>query len=116
MLKNIAIEYYRQGCNCSQCILKACSDKYNLKLPKECFDMCIGIYNGFGAGGICSVLVACIMIIGVMHPDDVAYKRILMIDGFAEKTGNINCGSIREKNCENIIKNACDILERVVEL
>lgn len=114
MLKNIAIQYYRKGFNCSQCIIKACSDKYNLKLPKECLDMCKGVYNGFGTGGICSVLVACIMIISFMYPEDVAHRRILVIDGFVQKMGSINCGSIREQNCENVINNACDILEEVI--
>ncbi len=115
MLKDIALEYYYKGFNCSQCILLACNHKYNLTLPKECIEMCRGVYNGFGTGGICSVLVACVMIISFMYPEDVSHRRMCMTDSFAQKMGNINCGKIREDNCEKIIENACDILEEVLK-
>lgn len=113
MLKNLALKYLKNGYNCSQCILMACCEYYNLNLPKQCYEMCNGIYNGMGIGGMCSVLTACIMIISIMHPEDIACKRMLMIDCFNEKNKGINCGKIRQDDCETIISNACEILERI---
>lgn len=114
MLKNKALEYYKQGNNCSQCILKACNDTFFLNLPRECYMLNGGIYNGFGVGSVCSVLVACIMVIAYMYPQDNGSLRMKMTDGFAQKMGSINCGKIRCQDCSHIICCACDILEEII--
>lgn len=115
MLKDMALKYYRRGENCSQCVLRACNEKYGLSFSEDCFSMCGGIWGGFGVGSICSVLVACIMIIARMCPQDTARKRIQMIDRFNSELGGINCGKIRKGDCEKIIRASCDILEEIIE-
>lgn len=114
MLKKQAVEYFNEGYNCSQCILKAANDIYRLNLPTECVNMCIGVNNGFGIGGVCSVLVACIMVISIMCPDDIKFKRIKLLDEFMADNGSINCGEIRKSNCINIIEDTCDMLEKII--
>lgn len=115
MLKNRAIRFYNSGYNCSQCIIKAANEKYGLQLPNECIKMCIGVNNGFGIGSVCSVLMACIMILSVMYPDDIKSKRMKMINEFVCKNGSVNCGKIMKNDCINIIESSCDILENIIE-
>ncbi len=115
MLKIRALKYYSKGYNCSQCILKAASETYGLNLPDECINMCRGISNGLGIGGICSVLIACVMIISILCPEkNIKAYRIKMTDMFAAENGNLNCGKIRKNDCRHIIETSCDILEKII--
>ncbi len=114
MLKERAICYYKKGCNCSQCILKAAEEEYCLDIPRECCKSCEGIYNGLGIGSVCSVLIGCIMVIGIVGKD-VSFSRLDMTDRFNRKFGSINCGSLkRSPDCCDIIAGACDILEDIL--
>ncbi len=114
MLKNIALCYYKKGCNCSQCILRAAEEEYNIIVPKQCYESCDGIYNGLGIGSVCSVLIGCIMVIGLVGRD-VSYKRLDMTERFSRKFGSVNCSClIKNRECCDIIAGACDILEDVL--
>ncbi|MGN1317490.1 MAG: C-GCAxxG-C-C family (seleno)protein [Lachnospirales bacterium] len=115
MLKNMAVRYYREGYNCSQSVLMAANEKYSLNLPHKCIKMCEGVSNGLGIGSVCSVLVACIMVISLMCEKEVKMKRLEMIDKFDKVNGGINCGKIRDNDCIKIIENSCDILEDLVK-
>lgn len=115
MLKKRAVKYYKNGYNCSQCILKACADEYNVKIPKECIMMCNGINNGLGVGSVCSVLLACIMFLSIKEPENIQHKRMLMVDEFAKINGSMNCCKIKKNDCTLIIENACDILEKIID-
>lgn len=114
MLKERAIYYYKKDCNCSQCILKAAEEEYCINIPKECCKCCEGIYNGLGIGSVCSVLIGCIMVIGIVGRD-VSFRRLVMTDRFNRKFGSINCSSLkRSPDCCEIISGACDILEDIL--
>ncbi len=114
MLKERALRYYKTGCNCSQCILKAAEEEYGLTIPQECYECCEGIYNGFGIGSVCSVLIGCIMVIGLSGVD-VSCRRLYMTERFNSKFCSVNCGClIRDNECSNIIADACDILEDIL--
>lgn len=115
MLKDKAIEYYQRGYNCSQCIIKACEEEFDLKIASDCYKSLDGVYNGFGIGSTCCVLIACIMIIGIVG-DDVAYKRLKMTEGFKKKLGTTECCIIKnEAGCERIITSACEVLSSVLK-
>lgn len=114
MLKDRAIRFYNSDYNCSQCIIKAANEKYGLNLPDECVKMCIGVNNGLGIGSVCSVLMACVMILSVMFPDDIKRKRMAMINEFVCQNGSVNCGKIMKSNCCDIIESSCDILEKII--
>ncbi len=114
MLKERAICYYEKGCNCSQCILKAAEEEYDINIPKECCQSCEGIYNGLGIGSVCSVLIGCIMVIGIIDRD-VSLRRLIMTERFNKRFGSVNCSCIkRDFDCCNIIAGACDILEDIL--
>lgn len=115
MLSERALEYYKGGINCSQCILKACEDEYNFKISEDLYKACSGFYNGMGIGGCCGVLIACVMAIGILC-DDVPYCRLEMVEKFNCKEGGMNCCKIKNnEGCESIIKNSCEVLADIIE-
>ena len=115
-MKRLAIEFYRNGFNCSQAILKAISKKFDIKLPNECINLCTGINNGFGIQSVCSVLVACIMGLGLFFDDQTTKKlRIKFLNQFNLKYKTLNCERLSEKyNCEKIISDAADMIEKII--
>lgn len=115
MLGDIAVGYYRAGYNCSQCILMASKDHYNIEFCDNCVKMCCGINNGFGFGGMCSVLIACIMVLSSLIPEDIGRNRILFAEDFNRLNGSMYCGKIKADDCETVIKNACNLLEKYIK-
>jgi hypothetical protein len=110
-----ALYYHNEGYNCSQCVLMAYADVYKKELSSEIINMCSAVNNGFGTGGICSVLSACVMLFGIVA-DDVTAKemRVMLFDEFIEKYKNLNCMAVSGEGCENIILSACEITQRLI--
>ena len=119
-MKEKAIYYYRNGYNCSACILKAAEEVYNIPITKQSLEMCSGISNGFGTGGMCSVLVAGIMVLGLIF-DEAAVRRMRLefLTGFSEKYGSINCSKLKNGQagifCEDLIGDAAKMLGEIIE-
>ncbi|WP_058486129.1 C-GCAxxG-C-C family (seleno)protein [Defluviitalea phaphyphila] len=116
-----AIHYYNKGYNCSQCILKAAEEYFNLKVPKECYDLCKGINVGLGIGSTCSVIEAATMIFGLMFDErTVKILRIKFIDKFQKEYGVVNCSQLRKirnkyGNCRIIIEKSAIIIKELIE-
>lgn len=71
-MKEKTMAYCRAGENCSLALLRAASDQYGFPLSKELIDSCGAVCSGFGIGGICSALVAAIMILGILFEPEEA--------------------------------------------
>ena len=123
-MQDLAILFYKNGFNCSQCILKAAEKKFNISLSKETIRMCSAINNGFGVESICSVLVSCIMVLGLIFDAQTAKAlRIKFLNEFNLKYGSLNCPRLKalnnknkNTNCEEIISGAASILEKIILL
>lgn len=115
-MKQLAVGFYKNGFNCSQAILKAVSKKFNIKLSNECLSLCSGVNTGFGIKSICSVLVACIMALGLIFDSQTVKRlRIKFLNEFNLKYKNLNCAGLSEKySCEKIISDAASILEKII--
>jgi len=118
-MKNKVLEYYYQGYNCSQCILKAAEQKYKIPISKQTLNLCKGVNNGFGIGGFCSVITAGIMILGLLFDEEtVKLTRLKLINEFQEKYSSLNCSQIKkskgEGSCEIFIVEAADIIDRII--
>lgn len=119
-MKNLAVEYHREGYNCSQCILKAVECKYRVNIPIEVLNSCSAVSNGFGYGGICSALVAGVMVFGILGGEDNAKSmRIKMFTRFQEIHESFNCGQlVMEKcqcrNCDTLISEIAEIIENIL--
>lgn len=120
MMKNKALQFYRQGYNCSQCILKAAECKFNIPVSKQSLNCCAAINNGFGIGGMCSVLIAGVMVFGMLFDEQTAKRlRLRLLDDFHSKFKGINCGHITKgrdeiDSCEDIIGEIADMIEKYV--
>ena len=114
MLGDIALKYYKQGESCSKCIFKACEDVYKIKLPNEIYEMCGGLNNGFGVGGMCSAAVTSVMFAAFYLGEDENRARIYFLTSLQEKMKSTACGKLK-KNCGNAIKQCGDLLEETIE-
>ncbi len=114
-----ALEFYHQGYNCSQCILKAAEKKYNFTLSEREMNMFSGISAGFGIGGICSAIVAGIVLLGMFFEEDrVEVLRLEMMNTFQERYSSLNCSKLRkltgEYYCEEFITEAAGIIDNII--
>ena len=112
-MKEIAKKYYSEGMGCSRSILMAFRDKYGY-VTDEVINSANAINNGFGIGGMCSALVAGIMIIGLLYEEEEAYsERMKLMSCFQCRFCPINCMSLaKERNdCTDLIDCVCDYLE-----
>ena len=82
-MKEKTIAYCRAGENCSLALLRAASDQYGFPLPKELIDSCGAVCSGFGIGGICSALVAAIMVLGILFEPEEAKEASVFPAGFS---------------------------------
>lgn len=119
-MKEKTLSYYRQGYNCSQCILKAAEQIYRIPISKSSMDMCSGVTGGFGIGGMCSVLIAGIMVFGLLFDKDtVKSMRVRLLDEFNEKYGDLNCCCLRKHRkaghmCEEIVGDIAQMVEKII--
>lgn len=119
-MKEKTLFYYRQGYNCSQCILKAAEQIYRIPISKNSMDMCCGVTGGFGIGGMCSVLIAGIMVFGLLFDKNaVKSMRVQLLDEFNGKYGDLNCGCLKKHRkagymCEEIVGDIAEMVEKII--
>lgn len=121
MLKEKALYFYQEGYNCSQCILKAAEQVYKIPISKNSLNMCSGISTGFGIGGMCSVLIAGIMVFGLMFDEQKAKRlRIKFLNEFNSKHHNLNCSALKQErkqglHCEELVCDIADLIEKIID-
>lgn len=117
MLSDRAIGYYRQGSSCSRCIMQAASEKYRLETDNITYAL-DGFAGGLGIGAVCGIPLVCIMVLGMICTDETVLKakRLEFIMRFNEKFHSLNCGDIcgRVKDCEEVIRAGCNIIEEII--
>ena len=120
-MKTKALHYYNQGYNCSQCVLKALEDKYKVNIPKQSYAMCSAVSNGFGVGGMCSVLIAGIMAFGVLFDEQTAKRlRIKLLSRFQETHKSNSCESLKMerrsgRKCEVLVADIAELIDEIIE-
>lgn len=120
-MRKKALQYYKQGCNCSQCILKAAEGKYRIRLPEQCMDMCSVINTGFGIGELCSPLIAGVMVFGLLF-DDVTAKemRLKLFDEFFVLHDSLHCAALKKERkagsrCEELVCEIAGLVEDIID-
>lgn len=105
------------GANCSQAILLAAAEEYGFSLPQEILDACRGISSGFGIQGMCSGIVAAVMVLGLLFEEEVKEKRILFLMQIQERLGALECGRLaaQREDCVGLLEEIAEVLEKVVE-
>jgi len=98
-------------------MLRAVSEKYDIKLPDDIEKMMKGISNGFGTGHICAALASSVMAIGLACPErEVISARMELLDKFHDKFGTLSCSSLKASNdCKDVIAECAGILDEVID-
>lgn len=106
------------GENCSRIILQAAAEEYGISLSEDILAACGGINGGFGIGGMCSGLVAAVMVLGLLFDEEeIKIKRILFLIKVQERFGYLDCCrlSALEGDCSGVLEDIAEILQEVIE-
>ena len=106
------------GDNCSQIILRAAAEEYGFSLPEELLAACGGIHGRFGINGMCSALVAAVMVLGLLcDAEELKLKRILFLLQAQERFGSLDCCRLSTlgADCSGVLGEIADILQEVLE-
>lgn len=117
-MKERAITYCQQGENCSFALLHAASDVYGFPLSEELIHSCRAISGGFGIGGICSTLVAAMMILGILFDTEEAKrKRLFFLLEFHDTYHAFECPALSagKENCNEMIGEIADLLQKQIQ-
>lgn len=119
-MKNRAIFFYRNGFNCAQCILKAAEETFHIPISRQCLDSCSAVNSGFGIGGMCSVLIAGILVFGILFDSTTAKRlRLMLLSSFQERHQGMSCGHIKksrgeQESCEEIVGEVAEMIEELI--
>lgn len=128
MLKEVAAKYYlEQGCNCSESLLYAASEYYDLGLSAETLKVMGGFGGGMGCKTTCGALsgsiaaLSCMFLKGKAHDN----PEMMKISGgfvkkFEEKLGDTLCSVLEARNkkpdvrCVLTVELAAETLEEYI--
>lgn len=130
MLRDRIYDYYvTKDCNCSEALLHAANDEYQLGLQDDDFRFIGGFGAGFGCGRTCGVLCAGVAAIslkfvtGRAHTtEDLNLKCTAYVDNFMDLLGSDNCDHLRDLHhqpepdirCIETVMIAADALEKTM--
>jgi len=120
LLREKALQFRRQGYNCSQCIVKAAGNIYGIPAPEQVLSACQGINAGLGIGYMCDILLAGVMVFGLLF-DETSTKRlrIRLLSRFSEKHPQMDCCVLiklrkDDTRCEGLIGETADLIEEII--
>lgn len=119
MLKAHIRKICMDGEGCSRILLRAAAEEYGFSLPPELLDACSGINGGFGIDGLCSGLVAGVMVLGLLfEEDEVKGRRILFLLRAQERFGALDCCCLSaafQGDCCGLLEEIAEILQEIIE-
>ena len=118
MLKERIQAHCEAGENCSRIILQAAAEEYGFSLSEDILAACGGINGGFGINGMCSGLVAAVMVLGLLFDEEeVKIKRLLFLMKAQEIFGGLDCCRLSAlgEDCSGLLEEIAEILQEVIE-
>lgn len=109
---------YTEGENCSRAILRAASEKYKFPLSQELLDSCNAMSAGFCIGGMCSAIIAGVMVFGVLFPaDEAKQKSLILFCNVQDRWNCMDCCKLSAKrdNCNDLIWEISAIIEEIID-
>lgn len=114
--------------SCSEAILHAADEFYDLRLDENCFKMVAPFSGGFLTEDVCGILTASLTVLGIIYTDGVAHKSDILalatkeyITRFKNELKSTNCFNLKEmfrddvSGCLGIIIKGGTILEEIIE-
>lgn len=119
MLKERIQAYCDRGENCSRIILQAAAEEYDISLSEDILAACGGIQGGFGIGGMCSGIVAAVMVLGLLlEEEEIKLKRILFLLKVQERFCGLDCCRLSAlgTDCSSVLEGIAEVLQEVIEM
>ena len=124
-MENKALDYYRNGFNCAQSVLKACNEELNLtENENELLKASMGLGTGMFVGETCGAVTGAIMALSLKLGSSEAadrenmrkvFKQIKIFEtNFKEKNCSMNCKelkTIHNIDCQKVIKDSAEQLK-----
>lgn len=114
--------------NCSETMLYAANEEYNLNLTKETFKIMAAFGGGMAVGSTCGVITGAISVFGLLFTEDRAHEsdRVKLltaefIENFINECSTENCLKLKEKyrdedtRCFKIIEKGAIILDTIIK-
>lgn len=130
----LAMDYFNRGLYCSEALLKAFNEVYDLGLPPSAYKIATGFGSGMGETGCaCGAVTSCVMVLGlVAGRDDSSQSEALVFDGVKElqtafrNTYRSTCCKVLTKDvtwgskehtaqCEAIVGKAAQLTQSILE-
>lgn len=117
-MKENTLIFLQQGETCSRSILLGAAKTYGFTPSKDLLDGCGAIQAGFCIGGLCSAIVGCIMVLGILFPEKEAQQKTLLL--LCEVQSHWCCLeccklTLQFENCQGFIGELCEILEEIIK-
>ncbi|MEQ8154130.1 MAG: C-GCAxxG-C-C family protein [Clostridiaceae bacterium] len=129
----LSLRYFRNGLYCSEAILRAFNEVYNLGLPDNLYKISTGFGSGLGESGCtCGSVTSGVMVLGLIAGRNKAYESERMVyqavnelhKRFKEKhkmvccrvlTKDIEWNSAEHKiKCENYVLDAAKLTDEII--
>lgn len=114
--------------NCSETMLYAANEEYNLNLDKNALKIMSAFGGGMGVEGVCGAITGALGVLGVIFVEEKAHEsektKALskeFIDEFNKKLGTDNCSELKEKyknediRCWKMVQISGEILEEIIK-
>jgi len=132
-VRQMAGQYFKEGNNCAEAILRAMCDTLEIKLSDEALKMASGFGGGMGhAGCVCGALAASVMVLGILQGrTNKEQSRVPVYSAaeefhrkFNEKFGGTCCRVLNPyqfetkehlRNCLKLTGNTAELLNEYIE-
>ena len=130
MIKDKALEYFRNGYSCSESVVQACIDE---KICSEELLPCATTFSGgMSSGCACGALTGAQMVLGYLYGRNNKFgnttfareKAAQFVDEF-RKRNKVTCckvlcsgleGMARKEHCCKMVADSCEILEELIKV
>ncbi|ADL50035.1 C-GCAxxG-C-C family (seleno)protein [Clostridium cellulovorans] len=116
-----AVEFYKQGYNCSESILMAVNEEKNLNLPVA---MASAFGGGMGVASTCGAITGALMALGAVKGRETAEEKNIarvsakeFMNKVNEKYGTYECKELKRKgvSCPEIIEYAHEVMKEYIK-
>ena len=130
----LARDYFNEGLYCSEALLRAFNEVYDLGLPPSAYKIATGFGSGMGETGCaCGAVTSCVMVLGLVagrnhksESEALVYEGVKNLQEEFRGTFKSTCCRVLTKNiewgskahnaqCENMVAKAAEITQNILE-
>lgn len=130
MIKDKALELFKNGYSCSESIIQACIEEG--LCPSDMLPCATTFSAGMSSGYVCGTVAASQMVLGYLFGRNNKFgnqasareKAAIFVEEF-KKRNKVTCcrvlsagfeGSAKKEHCKNFVADACDILDELIKV